>query len=234
MLALLVFLIITAVHLTCLGAGADTAADITQVMLMPALALTFWALLRGRVRSGRQQRLVHLVGWGLFFSWLGDSIPRLLDGDPAFGVLIGCFLLAQVAYIRAFWPWSPRSVLHRRRLLVPYVATAAVLVGLCLPGAGILAPAVLLYGATLALMGVLATGLTSLTWAGGVIFMLSDSLIALDAFDVWSQPGHDLWVMGTYTVAQLFLVLGVVKISSGDDDQQHAGVPPHPGSGMAY
>ena len=64
----------------------------------------------------------------LGFSWLGDLVPSLVGDDAAFLVMVGFFLLAQVAYVVAFAPDVRRSVVHRRPvLLLPY---AAVLVGL--------------------------------------------------------------------------------------------------------
>jgi uncharacterized membrane protein YhhN len=200
------YLLVAAVHLTCAAAGWDAAAAVTQVLLMPALALFL-------VGSARQPgRLVRLTRWALLFSWLGDTAPRLLDDDPAFGAMLGCFLVAQIFYIRAFWPFRDRSVLHARRgWLTPYVVALLALLATCVPAAGGLAPAVVVYGCCLATMAVLSSGVNPLTWAGGAIFMASDSLIALDAFDVWTQPGHDVWVMGTYCVAQLLLVLGVLR-----------------------
>jgi len=136
--------------------------------------------------------------------------------------MIGSFLVAQCCYIAAFKPWIATSIVHRRRpLLTPYAVAFVLLLALCVPAAGVLAPAVVIYGCSLAAMGILATGLNRLAWVGGAVFMVSDSLIALDAFDVWTQPGHDIWVMSTYCLAQLFLVLGVVKIGSVHDAEQH-------------
>jgi uncharacterized membrane protein YhhN len=157
-------------------------------------------------------------------------VPRLLDGDAAFGAMLGCFLLAQICYIRAFRPYRERSPLvEQRGLLAPYAFLLVILLCACVPASGALAPAVIVYGFSLAAMAVLATGVNRLTWAGAAVFMVSDSLIALDAFDVWTQPGHDVWVMATYGLAQLLLVLGVLREASaqaGESAGHHAGVVP--------
>ena len=208
------YLLVAALHLLAEALGWDIVASSTQVLLIPALALFF-------VGSARQPtRLVRLIRWALLFSWLGDSAPRLLDGDAAFGAMLGFFLVAQVFYIRAFWPWAGRSVLHvRRGWLAPYVVAAIGLLAACVPAAGVLAPGVVVYGLCLTTMAVVATGVNPLTWVGGAIFMASDSLIAVDAFDVWTQPGHDFWVMASYCVAQLLLVLGVLREALPQADQ---------------
>jgi len=200
------YVVITALHLGADLTGAHVLADATQVLLMPALGLFLL------VNAPARDRLVDLTRWALLFSWLGDSVPRLLHGDAQFGAMLGSFLIAQVCYIRGFLPFREQSLWQvRRPWLAPYGLALLALLALCVPAAGALAPAVIVYGCCLALMATLASGVNALTWAGAAIFMVSDSLIALDAFDVWTQPGHDFWVMSTYCTAQLLIVLGVLR-----------------------
>ena len=99
---------------------------------MPLLAGVLWC-----ETSSPRGRLVTLVLVALGLSWLGDSAPRLTSGDAAFLVMIGFFLLAQVAYIAAFLPFRARSVLHVHRLrLLAYLAAVGALVLACAAGAG--------------------------------------------------------------------------------------------------
>ncbi|XVX21738.1 lysoplasmalogenase [Actinomycetota bacterium] len=188
-------------------AGADALAAVTQVLLMPVLALAFLA---ERPRPGRS-RTLFLVG--LFFSWVGDSLPKVTPEGLDFIAMLGGFLVAQLAYIAAFWPAREHSVARRSPLLVlPYIGYAAVLIALCAKGAGALWPAVVGYGAVLAVMAVLATGLGRLGALGGILFMLSDSLIALGTFVPASDfPGRGVVIMATYTAAQALLALGVLE-----------------------
>ncbi|HYN65771.1 MAG TPA: lysoplasmalogenase [Ornithinibacter sp.] len=211
------FTLVATVHLVAQLAGADAVATVTQVLLMPLLAGVLWC-----ETSSPRSRLVTLVLIALGLSWLGDSAPKLTSGDAAFLVMIGFFLLAQVAYIAAFLPFRDRSVLHvRRPLLLVYVGAVAGLVLACAGGAaGMLVP-VLVYGACLGTTAVLATGVNRLTALGGALFLVSDGLIALGAF----APGFELpvegfWVMSTYVAAQVLLVLGVLR------EQAVAVVPP--------
>ena len=152
-----------------------------------------------------------LVALGL--SWLGDSAPKLVDGDASFLVMVGFFLLAQVAYIAAFLPYRARSVLHVHRLrLVGYLAVVVALVAVCAAGAAAMLVPVLLYGGCLGAMAVLSTGVNRLTAVGGALFLVSDGLIALDAFvDGFGLPQQGFWVMATYLAAQAFLVAGVLR-----------------------
>lgn len=208
-----VLAVVTVVHLVAQLSGGDVLAAATQVLLMPLLAGVLWL-----ETDGPRGRLVSLTLVALGLSWLGDSAPKLTDGDAAFLVMIGFFLLAQVTYIVAFWPFRARSVLHvGRPLLVGYVAAVAGLVAACAVGAaGMLVP-VLVYGACLGTMAVLATGVNLPTAIGGGLFLVSDGLIALNAFAAgFDLPGQGFWVMATYVAAQVLIVTGVLREQSPD------------------
>lgn len=206
------YVVLALIHLAAQAVDADRLSSVTQVLLMPALVLHFV------LQRPEWSRLTKLTLVALGFSWLGDTVPRFLGGDPEFLAMVGCFLLAQVAYILAFRPYRYESVLHRRRRwLVPYVIVVVLLVAVCVPGAGLLAPAVVVYGVCLLAMAVLATGIHRLAAVGGVLFLLSDGLIALDAFaEWWALPQQDLVVMTTYVAAQLLIVLGMLRRASAD------------------
>lgn len=200
---------ICAVHLLAQLLGSSVIAGLTQVLLMPLLALALW-----KATTSPRGRLVHLTVVALSFSWLGDTIPRLVGGDPGFLGMLGGFLCAQLVYAAAFWPWRGRSLLSRPRAAVPYLLVAVVIVVLTAPGAGVLLPAVVAYATVLCVMALLATGLGRRAGIGGAVFVLSDSLIALDASGVLTLPAHSVWVMATYLTAQVLLVLAVRKAAS--------------------
>jgi uncharacterized membrane protein YhhN len=204
--------VVALVHLVAQLAGGGAVADVTQVLLMPLLAGVLWC-----ETTAPRGRLVTLVLVALGLSWLGDSAPKPLDGDAAFLVMVGFFLLAQVAYIAAFWPFRARSVLHvHRARLVGYVAVVVALVGVCAAGAAEMLVPVLVYGACLGTMAVLSTGVNRLTAVGGAVFLVSDGLIALDSFvDGFGLPAQGFWVMATYVAAQVLLVAGVLLEQSG-------------------
>ena len=201
------FVLVSLVHLGALVAGAGTVADVSQALLMPALA----AFVATATRWPRG----HLVRWVLLAlgaSWLGDSLPALLDGDAAFLAMVGCFLVAQVAYIVAFAPDASRSVLRQRPVaLLAYAGVLVLLLALCAPHAGSMLVPVAVYGGCLVAMAVLSTGVSRLAGVGGAVFVVSDSLIALDHFvPGWHLPGQDVWVMVTYLVGQALIAVAVV------------------------
>ncbi|MEG3615273.1 lysoplasmalogenase family protein [Isoptericola haloaureus] len=201
------FAALAVVHLAAQLLDAAAVANSTQWLVMPALAVVLWC-----TTAAPRPRLVRLVLVALGFSWVGDTLPDLFTGDAAFLAMVGGFLVAQVAYAVAFWPYRRESVLHRRRgVLLAYVALAVVLVALCLPGApGVLAAAVVVYAVCLAAMAVLATGVHRLAWLGGALFLVSDAMIALGAFADVVPPQSGFWIMLTYLAGQALLVAGVV------------------------
>jgi uncharacterized membrane protein YhhN len=206
--------VVVAVHLVAQLTGGGFVADATQVLLMPLLAGVLWCQ-----TSAPRGRLVTLVLVALGLSWLGDSAPKLVSGDASLLVMVGFFLLAQVAYIAAFLPFRARSALHvhRPRLLV-YLAVVVALVLACVGGAADLLVPVLVYGACLGTMAVLSTGINQLTAMGGALFLVSDGLIALDAFvDGFGLPAQGFVVMATYVAAQALIVAGVLREQAGAD-----------------
>jgi uncharacterized membrane protein YhhN len=217
---------VAVVHLVAQLADAGGLADVTQVLLMPLLAGVLWL-----ETSPRRGRLVTLTLVALGLSWLGDTAPKLVGGDAAFLVMVGFFLLAQLAYVTAFLPYRAASVIHvRRPLLLGYAAAVVGLVAACVPGAGGLLVPVLVYGACLGAMAVLATGVNRATAVGGALFLVSDGLIALDVFvPGFGLPAQGFWVMATYVAAQSLIVAGVLLerdrhgTSAAQQDVVHSG-----------
>ena len=199
---------VAGVHLIAqIAVPEGVVSDITQVFLMPLLAAALFS-----ATSRPRSRLVRLVLVALFFSWLGDTVPRFVSGDGGFLALVGCFLVAQLFYAAAFWPYHRQSLLVRPAAVAVYAVALVILVALCREQAGALLVPVIVSGLALATMAVLATGLGRTAGVGGAIFLISDSLIALRAFTDMELPAHGFWVMLTYVVGQVLLVIAVVAV----------------------
>lgn len=214
---------LTVLHLVAQVAEASTWARVTQACLMPLLAATLWS-----AAPAPRSRLVRMVTVALGLSWLGDTAPAAFEGDAAFLVMVGFFLLAQVAYVVAFWPTRGASVARRPLLLAHYALAAVALVVACAPGApGPMLAAVVVYGVCLVAMAVLATGVHPLAGAGGVVFLASDAMIALGAFTGWfDPPASGFWVMLTYVAGQALLVAGVLAWSCSQLPGSGTGLKP--------
>lgn len=210
----LVFAAVCLINLVAQLVGPGALDRVSQGLLMPLLALVLASATSGAPRG----RLVRLTLVSLGFSWLGDTAPGFAPEGASFLVMIAFFLVAQVVFVVAFWPYRRASVLspsqpaRRRALALVYLLALVALVAACTPGAGALLVPVLVYGTTLALMAALATGVGRLVALGGAIFVVSDSLIALEAFvEDWALPGQGFWVMATYVTAQALIVAGVAR-----------------------
>ncbi|WP_460770329.1 lysoplasmalogenase family protein [Mariniluteicoccus flavus] len=198
------YVLMCAVHLVLL-AGAHPWAHWTQMLLMPALV---WAATRVR------RPLRAWVLGALFFAWVGDSAPRLVEEPTRFLVMAGGFLLAQLCWVCGLGNrWSLTIPARRRATGVLYVVAAIAIAGFTVPFAGSLAPAVAVYALALTAAAMLATSMGELGTWGGLLSMTAGGLIALDSFfPRFGFGGLDVLIMFTYVVAQGLLVAGAARI----------------------
>jgi uncharacterized membrane protein YhhN len=157
----------------------------------------------------KQRRLVRL---GLVFSLAGDVF--LLWPKEGFLPGLIAFLLAHLAYIAAFC--VPVRLAAKPLVFVAYALVAAAILAALWPGvpAPLRAP-VVAYVVCLAAMAAQAfvwwrssagthaadTALARSAALGGVLFMASDSLLAMNKFAV-PLPLASLWILLTYWLAQ--------------------------------
>lgn len=203
--------VVTVVHLVALLLDARGLADATQVLLMPALALVLLALPAGDRGPAWPWALGALAG-----SWVGDSLPRVVPEDWQFIAMVGGFAVAQVLWIVAFTRVARGRPPMAWTLLLVVVAVA--LLAVTVPYAGILAPAVVVYGLLLLVVAYLAASHGWVGGLGGALFVLSDGLIALGAFrpELVDWPHRGLVVMATYVAAQALFVTVILLTRSPD------------------
>lgn len=192
------------------GEGAHRVSTVTQWLLAPALALAVATL-----AARPWPRLVRWALVALGWCFLGDLLPSLVPdgGSNRFLVMVGAFFVAQLSWIVAFWPWRGAAFRGRRRwAATAYGLVAVALLAVCVPAAGPLAVPVVGYAAALTTMAVLALGPDRVVAWGGALFLVSDSLIAIEAFAPrLTLPGHGVWVMATYAAALALLAFGAVR-----------------------
>lgn len=170
----------------------------TKPLLMPLLALWLWRT-AGRDAKG--------ILAGLMFSWAGD-VALEFDGQWWFITGMVFFLGAHICYITTFVKAGARP---KAWVAAAYaVALAASLVVLWKP-LGAMALPMSLYALALAAMATLAASVNWRVGLGGMLFLISDFLIAFRVADAWTVPGPGIWVMLTYTVAQFLIVTGSVR-----------------------
>lgn len=188
--------------------------------LMPLLAVTGIAYLAQRPfdrRVAGTLLLAQLLGWA------GDSL-LMGDGFAWFASGIGCFLLGHICYISIF----SRAVKGLRPFtwVIATIVMAGLLVALVL-GIGIsgaLLTPMVIYGA--ALLVITFCGLCGLfrgqgpspaVWwmvtLGGLLFVLSDGLIAMRTFGLAHFELRGFVIMSTYLVAQSLLCAAAARIA---------------------
>jgi sterol desaturase/sphingolipid hydroxylase (fatty acid hydroxylase superfamily)/uncharacterized membrane protein YhhN len=156
------------------------------------------------LQRGRVQRL--LVG-ALVLSLVGDV---LLPANFIPGLV--SFLAAHLCYI-ALFRQDARWFASRKALVCTLVAAAAMYAVLLPHLAPVLRVAVAAYAIVIACMAAQVIGRAAVlrdgnaigVAAGAVVFMLSDSILAIDKFAM-PLPMAPLWVLATYYVAQVLIV----------------------------
>lgn len=201
--AIVVFLVLSLLHLTALFAGWAPVSEWTKPFLMPALGIA--VICAGGIRFGRPGILLLVA---LAASTVGDS-ALLSAGDTAFIVGLGAFLIAHLTYGAIFV--GPTGSGRPRPWLVVFVAWLAVLLFVLVPHLGPLLLPVIGYGIVIACMAITATRCTPLVLIGATLFLVSDSLLAVNRFvpdaGIW-EP--DLVIMVTYIAGQALLAWGIV------------------------
>ncbi len=155
------------------------------------------------VLTGSPSRLIF---FGLLFSAGGD-IALDLDRGRYFVHGLGLFLVAHIFYTAAFLQ-SSGTADRLTFTVITILAVYAVGMSLLLrPKLGNLAVPVYLYIAVITAMGISASFRSPLVLTGALIFMLSDSMIAINKF-LQPIPGSNYWIMITYYLAQYLIAKG--------------------------
>jgi alkylglycerol monooxygenase len=215
---------------------------LAMILLMAAVWLRHAAASSGR-SDGTNPALAHsepafarLLLAALALSLLGD-VFLMLPGLFIPGLV--SFLLAHLCYIALFRrgvPWFAS-----KRALAITLGAAAAMYAFLFPGLDpVLKVAVAVYACVIALMAAQAIGRATLlrdpasicVAVGAVLFMLSDSLLAINKFAT-PLPMAQFWVLATYYAAQLFIAHNAVAARAGLRPSSSSSLVPHAPSGAA-
>lgn len=201
---IVVFVLVSLLHLVSLVVGWTTVSDWTKPFLMPTLGIA--AMSAGALRFGRVGALLLAA---LALSTIGD-IALLFDGSAPFIAGLTAFLLAHLAYIVIFAGAS--GVGRPRAWSIVFVAWLVLLMVILVPHLGSMLIPVVCYGVVIAAMAISATRCSPLVVVGATLFLLSDSVLAVNRFvpdaNLW-QPG--LLIMLTYIGGQSLITWGLVR-----------------------
>jgi uncharacterized membrane protein YhhN len=148
---------------------------------------------------------------GLIFSLAGD-VFLMLPGDKFLPGLVS-FLLAHLAYIFAF---SQGGSFRLSVALLPFVLYGGLIFWFLYPGLGKLKAPVALYIGVILVMAwqawaffyAVGTPQAAHAFWGALLFVLSDSLLAVNRFRQ-KLPLAKLWILGTYFTAQWLIALSL-------------------------
>ncbi len=158
-----------------------------------------------------------------FFCWVGDILLMLANVyELLFYAGVGGFLIGHLFYIAIFinhYEFSDKGFVSRKPLvIIPYLLYLAGIIALLFPVMiGIMRPIIIVYGVVLigmALAAVNRKGRVSkpvfnrIFW-GSILFVLSDTLIAVNKFHTEFDYARVL-IMSTYIAAQVFILSGLV------------------------
>jgi uncharacterized membrane protein YhhN len=153
-----------------------------------------------------------LVLAGLAFSLLGDI--ALMFPAKWFTAGLVAFLTAHVFYILAFKPVPGHQV--SAAIFLPFVLYGLLMFFLLAPGLGKMKLPVLVYIGVITAMAGFAAGRfvdlggtrPLLAFAGAILFLISDSVLAYDRF-AKKVPRGQIFILGTYFPAQLLIALSI-------------------------
>ncbi len=212
----LVLTVIVAVELTGRLTGDIRLEYPVKPLIMIWMALYF-LLFR------KKSALTTPVLIAFFFSWVGDIFLMFSGRNELFFFAgVGGFFFAQVSYIFIFTRYSEtggRGYLQDNLIIgFLFLGYVAGIFYLLLPGLeGAMKPVLLLYALSLIGMSMMALNRKGrvnrrsylLVFTGSVLFVLSDSMIALDRFyrDI---PMAGFLIMVTYIAAQYLIMRGLI------------------------
>ena len=159
----------------------------------------------------------------IFFSWVGDTALMFESTNSNFFIigLVG-FLISHLFYILAYRQHQHQGTedalqgIKKIRFAFPIVLAGTGLVVILYPVLGALKVPVMVYALVLVVMvlnGLFRYGRTGnksfwLVFGGAILFMLSDSILAINKFlEPVQQAG--ILIMSTYITAQFLLIEGL-------------------------
>lgn len=213
-IALFIYSLIGALNILSAIIEQPMLRTVTKPLLMPMLMLYVFSQTHILIRN----KLIFI----LIFAWLGDMFLLIPGNSPLYFQLgLGSFLVMQIAYIRLFSSQSSAGYFDLRQWFsLPIIPVLIYVIGflaflLPLISAALYIP-VSLYALALGAMLYSAflrkkDSSYNLIFIGAIFFVISDSLLALAKF-YFSFSGNSIYVMLTYILAQLLLILGLCKL----------------------
>lgn len=212
---LYLFFLVLTIELFFICSNWPALRQVSKPLLMATLLAWFIA-----ATPKSQGRWVIILA--LILSWLGDVFLMLENKNSDFFIAgLSSFLLAHITYIFFFWQVRKQNTTPLPFNIISIIGISIYAVALFFflsPGLGALKTPVLIYAVTISAMLVMAIHSSSPAtknlayWfiAGAVLFVCSDSLLAINKFyQPFATAGF--LIMLTYALAQLLIITGAIK-----------------------
>jgi uncharacterized membrane protein YhhN len=157
---------------------------------------------------------------GLLFSWAGDVVLEFSKNNGNIFIIgLACFLLAHIMYFTVFviTPGKNSILSSRFYLLVPVIIYGIVLVSFLYDDLADMRLPVIAYAIVILIMLAGAVNRIEkvktesyyLVLTGAILFVISDSVIAVNKFSHQFESSGVL-IMSTYVIAQYLIVTGYI------------------------
>jgi uncharacterized membrane protein YhhN len=213
-----IFLLTSVAELTSQIFDLATVHLISKPLLLISLLVYY-------VYAAKQDALSKTVVFSLAFFWLGDVLLMFeAEGELYFILGLLAFLVAYLFYMFAYkqhrYEDDTKALIgvQRFRFSFPIVLAGTGLITVLYSHLGNLKIPVIVYALVLVIMvlnalfrfGRTSAKSFSLVFLGAILFMISDSLIAITKY---LQPiaYSGFWIMLSYLAAQYLIVIGLVK-----------------------
>jgi uncharacterized membrane protein YhhN len=191
-------------------------AFISKVLIIPPLMVIL--VLNLKLCSNRLHRIMFA---GLFFSWAGDVLLEIPGGgEVMFMAGLGGFLTSLVLFAVAFFSTPGRNeIFHRRAWLIVPGLLYGLVMGIYLSDyLGEMLIPVIIYETVMIIMLTAAISRIGrvnresfyLVLAGAILFVISDSILAVNKF---AHPValSTILIMGTYLLAEWLITMGYIR-----------------------
>lgn len=213
------WIILYSIILTAELIGIQLNSEVIQFICKPLLMIVLAAYFISQTRIVSTSLKKWIIA-GLIFSWAGDVLLLFQVKDALFFLPgLSAFLIAHIFYIIFFYTIRIKeNIKSNLWLLLIVVVYYAALITLLSPYLGEMKLPVRVYGIVISLMFMLAMHMLfiknkkagRLMMAGAAIFVISDSVLALNKFyQAFEIAG--IIIMLTYGIAQLFITEGAIK-----------------------
>ena len=205
---LFIFLLVSITDIIAILNDNSLWQTISKPLIIPALAAFY-------ISGSKSRNKLYVLA--LIFSFLGDVL--LLDKSNLFLFGIAAFLMTQLLYIAIFSKGLGKSTLAQKfSALFPFSLFFIILISILRPGLNDFLIPVVIYGLAISVFGsvsllkylVIKNGASLLLLIGAILFILSDSLIALNKFHE-PRAFYSVTIMLTYIAAQYLISLFMLK-----------------------